>query len=584
MAYQADSSRPWLHTGSFPSDGDNQPSISQLLLGLSGSLNSPDASSSDWHSSYADFNTSAERPSNPTFGDVTSTGVSVSELDSIDPRLLDRQQVPGDDTSPLAHHRQLSRFISVNASSEVANSLQSHIPYLHTFGLALREAEMSPDVTELSLGALSFLTVWMLLNPGRLPSTTDLKSIENLAHTRGKGKLMMDWSKNRVSIISETSILTNARGANLRQWGDETRHYRPKCVSSSRSEIQSGEPTNRFTCTNGCGQTFNRKDSWARHERNNFEEWVCYVCTAVLTRDWHLRKHLEKHPNTQGVNLEKHKRQLLAPMERPCGFCGEKFLSWEEWLVHVGAHFEGSIQGKLWKITEWEERKMTAPGPGRRRKRGCHRNGGDDDDDDGDDGDNDDDGTGANNGGGSALNSSYQASRNASGVGQGQAAGHSFGWTYAAFNGFPGGATSQRQGNVQRTPSLRSTNKVKAPVDHTQDHGMAALDVSAAKIRSAFDACAQVSSCAPSPTNSKEHPRVESLAADVSTHTVSVPSHKEKRQIGKHHTEDSSTYGNGARSATVSRWLTEKPRQEQWNTVARVREIERSKSIQQAKR
>src|ERR1700722_15264994 len=358
MAYQAGSGRPWLHTGSFPSDGDNQPSISQLLPGLSGSLNSPDVRSSHWHSSYAGFNTGAGRPSNPTFGDVTSVGVSASELLSIDPRLLDRQQVPGDDTSPPAHHRQLSRFISMNESSEEANGPQSHISYLHTFGLALREAEMSPDVTELSLGALSFLTVWMLLNPGRLPSTTDLKSIENLAHARGKGKQMMDWLENRVSIVSETSILTNA---NLRQWGD----YRPKCISSSQSKIQSGGPTNRFTCTNGCGQTFNRKDSWARHERINFEEWICYVCTAVLTRDSHLRKHLEKHPNTQGVNLEEYKRQLLAPMERPCGFCGDKFPSWEEWLVHVGAHFEGSIEGKVWKISEWEERKMTAPGTGR---------------------------------------------------------------------------------------------------------------------------------------------------------------------------------------------------------------------------
>ena len=195
---------------------------------------------------------------------------------------------------------------------------------------------------------------------------------------------------------------------------------------------------------------------------------------------------------------------------------------------------------------------MTAPGPGRRRKRssGHHYDGGDDDDNDdnGDAGDNNDDGTGANNGGGSALDSSYQASQNASGVGQGQVSDHSFGSTYGNFNGFSGGATSQAHGNVQRAPSLRSTDKVKAPIDHTQEivHGMAALAVSVAKIRSSSDACAPASSYAPSPTNSKKHPCVKSLAAAVTTRTVTVPSHKEKLQIGKPHTKYSSIYGKGA--------------------------------------
>ena len=280
----------------------------------------------------------------------------------------------------------------------------------------------------------------------------------------------------------------------------------------------------------------------------------------------------------QDINLEKYKHQLLAPINRPCGFCGKRFSSWWEWLAHVGAHFEGSIRGRTWKMSEWKERKMTAPGSGRRSKRssGHHHNGGDDDDDDDDDGDagdNNDDGTGANNGGGSALNSSYQASQNASSVGQGQPANHNFGSTYANFNGFSGGATSRTHGNVQRTPSLRSTDKVKAPIDHTQEivHRMAALDVSAAKIRSTSDAYAQASNYAPSPTNSKEHPCVKSYVADVSTRTVTVPSHKEKQQVGKLHTKDSSTYGKGAGSVAMSRWLKEKPHQEQWNAVTRFR-------------
>jgi hypothetical protein len=70
-------------------------------------------------------------------------------------------------------------------------------------------------------------------------------------------------------------------------------------------------------------------------------------------------------------------------------------------------------------MSEWKERKIQLPGPedDAKRSSGHHYDGSDDDDDDnGDTGDNNDDGTGANNGGGSALNSSYQAFQNASGV------------------------------------------------------------------------------------------------------------------------------------------------------------------------
>jgi hypothetical protein len=495
---------------------------------------------------YEGYSTSAKGLSNPIVGDTISAGLSAPEFDSIDPRLLLCEQVLP------------TQMVSQNYSAPT-----------------LREAETTPNTTGLNSDTLRYLALWMLLNPGRLPSTKNLKSIENLSHAPGKSKAMMDWLKNQVTVISENNTSTNPRLTKLLHRSDEARQYRPKCVSSRQRRIQPSEPK-VFACTNRCGQTFRRKGDWARHERTNFEEWACYVCTEGLTRKEHLRTHLKDSHDMQDVNLEKYKHQLLAPVNRPCGFCGKRFSSWWEWLAHVGAHFEGSIRGRTWKMSEWKERKMTAPKSGRRSKRssGHHHNGGDgdgDDDDNGDTGDNSDDGTGANSGGGSTLNGSHQAFQNASSVGQGQPADHSFGWTYANFNDFSGGATSWTHGNVQRMPSLRSTYKVKAPIDHTQEivRRMAALDVSVAKIRSTPDAYAQASNYVPSPTNSKEHPRVKPHVADVSTRTITVPSHKEKQQVGKPHAKDSSTYGKGVRSVAMSRWLNEDPRQQQWNPVTR---------------
>jgi hypothetical protein len=553
MAYQAGSGQPWQHVESCPSDGDDQPLVSQALdIGtppdLSGSLKSLDASSSSLPSpiqkstipapmsdvvfgsdkpdpieGYEGFNTGAKRPSNSMFGDVIPAGVPGPKLRSIDPRLLLREQVLGEDTSPSACHNQSS------------NGLPNQMSCPNNSAPTLQEAETTPNNTELSLDTLSYLALWMLLNPGRLPSTTNLKSIENLSHAPGKGKLMMDWLKDQVTVTKPL------------QQGDEAQQYRPKCVSSRQRKILSSEPK-LFACTNRCGQTFHRKGDWARHERTNFEEWACYVCTEALTRKEHLRTHLKDSHDKQEINLEKYKHQLLAPIDRPCGFCGEGFSSWWKWLAHVGAHFEGSIRGRRWKMSEWQERGMTAPGPERRRKRssGHHYNGDDDDDDSGDAGDNNGDGTGANNDGGSALNNSYQASQNANGVGQGQVADHSFGSAYGNFNGFSGGATSQTHGNVQRAPSLRTTDKVRAPIDYTEEivGGMAALNVSVAGIGGSFDACAQGSS----------------LAVAVSTCTVPIPSP---------HTEYSSTYGKEATDlAALSRWLDENPRDEPWSAIS----------------
>ena len=332
--------------GSYPSDSDDQPLIPQTFdirtpPGLSGSLKSLDASSSDLPLSiqkstmptpmsdvvfgsdksdliegYEGFDTGAKRPSNSMFGDVIPAGVSAPRLDSIDPRLLLREQVLGEETSPSACYNQSSKFpLPMNARSEAGNGLPNQLSCPNDSAPTLREAETTPNITELNSDTLRYLALWMLLNPGRLPSMTNLKSIENLSHAPGKSKAMMDWLKNHVTVTPENNTSTNPRLAKLLQRGYEARQYRPKCASSRQKKIQSSEPK-LFACTNRCGRTFRRKGDWARHERTNFEEWACYVCTEGLTRKEHLRTHLKDSHDMQDIdleNLEKYKHQLLPP-------------------------------------------------------------------------------------------------------------------------------------------------------------------------------------------------------------------------------------------------------------------------------
>jgi hypothetical protein len=117
---------------------------------------------------------------------VIPSSTSAPELNSIDPRLLLREQVLREDTSPSAYHNQSSNFLlSINTMSEAGNGLPNQMSCLNDSASALREAETTPNITELNSDTLRYLALWMLLNPGRLPSTTNLKSIENLSHAPG---------------------------------------------------------------------------------------------------------------------------------------------------------------------------------------------------------------------------------------------------------------------------------------------------------------------------------------------------------------------------------------------------------------
>lgn len=585
MEQQADSGQTWAHVGLSPHYGNGEPFESQEF-----DISNPpdlgnflDTSSSDLQSSIGK-STNLTRMSDVTFGsdkiDPTSghsrfetgdgtpseslhagklyTGVSGYEVQSINPQVLlcDRGLA---DTRLLPQYQQVSRFTPMNASSDTITGQPSQMLYPNDFDFAFEETDMAPGVQKMDLGPLSYLGLWGLLNPSRLPSGKELKCLEGLAHIPARE--IMTWLKTHMRVTSE-------QHANALQ-GVDIRKYRPKCLKSRRRKIQSGEPR-LFECTNRCGQTFSkhRKGDWDRHERINFEEWVCYVCSDVLSRKEHLQKHLKASHDKQGINLESQKRQLLNSTDRPCGFCHKVFPTWSAWLAHVAAHFEGSIGGRTWKMSEWKERKITAIGPKKRPKPSSHHDTGSDDSngDDDDDDDDDEDGGGGKNSGGSALNSNYHLSHNASGVGQGHTADDNFRPLHANFNGYLGGTTSQTLANIQRVPSLSSTGKTKTPIDHTQEiaHRMAGLDVSAAKFEDASNTNAQTTSYAHSPTHGKEQPRIKSLASNFSKSAVTVTSHQVKRSIDRSQTK----IWNGDKNFAMSRWLDEKPNQAPWNPLS----------------
>jgi hypothetical protein len=495
---------------------------------------------------------------------MLSTGFSGHQLQSIDPQLLHYEQELGEQTGlfPLSHNASL--FAAVNANFDTASCRSSQMIFPNDFDIALEDPETALGVKNSGPGPLSYLVLWSLLNPGRLPSAKELKCLEHLAQV--PAKQIMTWLKKHMSVTS-TQQLDALQGS-------EVPEYRPKCLNSRQRKTLSGEPR-LYECTHRCGQTFSkhRKGDWERHERINFEDWVCSVCDHVLGRKEHLQKHLKAVHNIEGTKLENQKRQLLDSMDRPCGFCCKKFFAWVAWLGHVAAHFEGSIGRRKRKMSEWKEQMISASSSAPSPKRSISHGGitGDDEDENDDsDGDNGDGGDG-NNSGSNALNSSRQPSHIAGGSGQGHTASYGPGFPQATFDGYSKDTTLQTTANFLGAPSLRHTDSTNIASDDTQEilQSFAALDVSTITNRSTPVVYSRATNSAEFPTDANTEPHVSSDPHGFRGRAGTSARHTHKRSIDGSPPEPVPNDPDKYKSRMMASWLGENPRSEPWNPLSR---------------
>jgi hypothetical protein len=510
---------------------------------------------------YSNFNPNPGTSSNSMYSEVLATSIPPLELHSIDPRMTLCDQ-------PLRQEMRLpghvSRLLSMHAGAEAASGPPSQVICPNDFDLALRETETTPGDTELSLAALGWLGLWISQHAERFPSAKELKCLEILSGVPGKS--LMSWLKKHVSLPIE-------RHGNSLQQIDDTRQYRPKCLSSRPRRIQSRE-TRLFECTNRCGQTFSRhrKGDWARHERINFEEWVCHVCSEALSRKEHLRVHLKDSHQIHGISLDSRRCQLLNSTERPCGFCHKRFPTWLAWLAHVAAHFEGTIGGRKWKMSEWKERKTSASGLQRQPElpSGYQKNLYDDGEDDGNVFGGGGGGGGDASGWGDASGHGYQLLRDADDLPPDNTAEYS---RYASSSRYRGSTTLQTYGESKEAPALRPIDEMPTPIDHTHDivHRMATLEVSDASTESLSHVCAKATDYSCSCTDCERKLRLEPLAVDSCPRALSAPSHQVQQNNETLGIRVSWIYQKPDRQYAVSRWLRERPVEEPWNSVARSR-------------
>jgi hypothetical protein len=219
------------------------------------------------------------------------------------------------------------------------------------FDVAFADSLSPTSQEQLRQEARPWLNLWTAQRPHRLPSKNELESLAVLIGAR----------EEQITVWMEQHIGTNCPTPSDNDGARETpKAYRPKCIDSRwryRYRGPQEEATKIFECTHRCGQSFSRqrKGDWARHERVNFEEWICPICRGALSRREKLRDHLRDFHSSRDAVHDSHRRLTLCASQRPCGFCQRRVGSWPEWLAHVGAHFEGLLPGGEKRMAQWED-------------------------------------------------------------------------------------------------------------------------------------------------------------------------------------------------------------------------------------
>ena len=202
---------------------------------------------------------------------------------------------------------------------------------------------------------------------------------------------------------------------------------RPDSVIPQRTDIR------KWQCTQGCMATFDRKDSWKKHEENCYPQrgWVCLMedefmldgtsrcsyceetnpdlahlkekhqdrlklrasntspfCSTTFHRNEHFFQHFKQVHKNSNIKVKEWKEKGFFEVKeskfpRQCGFCSTKFETWDERMDHIGKHYSEDDFG----MSQWNPSKWDSPPKG--KKTSCsdgdlHSNSNDDSDSDDD--------------------------------------------------------------------------------------------------------------------------------------------------------------------------------------------------------
>ena len=276
--------------------------------------------------------------------------------------VIDYENFTRDETPPIATSVLNSGLLGAGSDTLAKFSASLGHPETHgaafnKFDTLFRDLDSSEDGAKLEGHAVGHLALWIAQNKSIVPSKMQLEGLGIV--TAVPIEKLSTWLRwHGKSLLARAEAVTTY--PNMPRFSVEDDPYRARCVLESgfRHRLRKSDSNGRkpFGCTNKCGQSFKRKGDWCRHEKLNFEEWVCPHCpNKILSRHEHLQKHFRDANPAVPDQSKQQSRHFLAAQERPCGFCGTTSASWNAWLFHVARHFEGSPKGITKDISDWVE-------------------------------------------------------------------------------------------------------------------------------------------------------------------------------------------------------------------------------------
>lgn len=218
----------------------------------------------------------------------------------------------------------------------------------------------------------------------RAPSTTSFET--GLSNSRSATSSSAVWS--HASHDSFGSFGSFGSGLN----GKKDRRRRRRGTQPLMRKTSDDTKKRMFQCT-FCTDTFKSKYDWTRHEKSlhlSLEKWICSplgpvmtdpatgiqkcaYCNEINPSKAHFETHNHDQCEQKGIesrtffrkdHLRQHLRlmhgcELIPAMDAwktaatsircRCGFCGQRFTSWQERVDHLAAHFKDGAKMMDWK-------------------------------------------------------------------------------------------------------------------------------------------------------------------------------------------------------------------------------------------
>lgn len=190
----------------------------------------------------------------------------------------------------------------------------------------------------------------------KLPDSDEMMVLQSA--TGASQQRIQGWFESQVRLPMSVSVTES----NPQQGGatSDHRHRRRRRTMRQKGirNTENGNLSRSYCCISVCVTRFEKKGDWKRHMESHYFVWICGGpdCFKEYSRRDKLLRHvrLEHHALESGASAVDRVRIPVEDIRAyQCGFCGDFWHDFDQWIQHVAEHFENTIPGGPWRMSHW---------------------------------------------------------------------------------------------------------------------------------------------------------------------------------------------------------------------------------------